>query len=95
MRRRLSVGSYSDDEHVVGHCCDCAFFHHERDLDQEMDKGTCRRFPPSCQYDFMAEADGECGYAATVWPSVDWTDWCGEFSHVVAWFSESFVGGGE
>lgn len=75
---------------IVGHCSDCAFFHHEGDLEQELDKGTCRRFPPTAQYDFVSDADGESGYAASCWPCVDWTDWCGEFCPVVEWHGEGY-----
>ena len=53
-------------------CVDCRWFERQGD-EPELDKGSCRRRPPTACYD--AEADE----VATCWPMVDWMDWCGEF----------------
>lgn len=53
-------------------CMNCRWFVHEDDGAQ-MDEGTCRRRPPTACY------DPESGWAHTVWPHVDFADWCGEF----------------
>ena len=52
-------------------CVDCRFFVREDD-GAEMDKGICRRRPPTVIF------DPETGWAFSVWPHVDWIDWCGE-----------------
>lgn len=53
-------------------CVNCRFFIHEDD-GAHLDEGTCRRYPPTIVY------DPDSGWAHTVWPHVDWMDWCGEF----------------
>lgn len=56
-----------------GICLTCRYFEHDVDAFDEADKGLCRRNPPAACYD--AEEDS----VATVWPAVDWSDWCGEW----------------
>jgi hypothetical protein len=48
------------------------FFERDAESDEDADKGTCRRNPPGVAY------DPEEGIGLTVWPLVDFLDWCGE-----------------
>jgi hypothetical protein len=55
-----------------GNCITCAYFERDADSEEDADKGTCRRNPPGVAY------DPEEGIGLTVWPLVDFLDWCGE-----------------
>lgn len=58
-------------------CMRCRWFARDADdAENDLDKGTCHRYPPTGCYD--QEMEG----GVTVWPLVDWVDWCGEFEEV-------------
>lgn len=53
-------------------CMNCRYFDGEVE-DMGVDKGICKRMPPTANYDSDSDMVVACQ------PAVDWTDWCGEW----------------
>ncbi len=62
---------------------DAWYYDHETSQRMRGDFGDCKRFPP-VQRALISNADGSTSGTMDImkWPSVDDTDWCGEFREI-------------